>query len=153
MRLSDGGSVSGSFKFDNDAALAAPGAADDRFTAGLVDYAIRVSGGDTSVFPELRYSPDTSVGSVIGREDGPGFPVYAFNLSHKEAKSEGRLLAIRWTTPQVLPTKAGSEVPLTTWGWSAFGSSNQQCYDCNPQRPALTGLLRVLGDKSEPGNF
>jgi hypothetical protein len=148
MRLSDGGSVRGYFKFDSDAAIAAPGAAGDRFKAGLVDYNIEVSGGNTSTFPELRYSPENSVNSVIGRDDGPGFPVLAFELSHKDAKSEGNSLAIRWTTPQVLPTKVGSEVRLTTWGWNAFGLSNQQCYDCYPQRQALTGFLRVRARKS-----
>ena len=81
--------------------------------------------------------------SVIGRDDGPGFPVFAFDLSHKDAKYEGHLLAIRRTTPQVLPTKVGSEVRLTTWGWNAFGWSNHQCFDCDPQRQALTGSLRV----------
>jgi hypothetical protein len=148
MRLSDGGSVRGYFKFDSDAAIAAPGAAGDRFRAGLVDYDIEVSGGNTSTFPELRYSPKNSVSSVIGRDDGPGFPVFAFDLSHKDAKSEGNSLAIRWTTPQVPPTKVGSEVRLTTWGWNAFGLSNQQCYDCYPQRQALTGFLRVRVGKS-----
>lgn len=143
MRLSDGGSVSGHFKFDNDAAMDEPGPASDRFTACLVDYDIKVSGGNTSAFPELRYTPANSRRSVIGRDDGPGFPIYAFDLSHMDAKSEGRLLAIRWTTPKVLPTTADGEVRLTTWGGTPFGLANQQCYDCAPQRQALVGSLRV----------
>jgi hypothetical protein len=115
-----------------------------------VDYDIKVSGGDTSTFPELRYLPANSAYSVTGTDDGPGFPVYEFTLSHKDAKSEGRLLTIHWTTPQILPTKTGSQVRLTTWGWSPFGLANQQCYDCYPQRQALTGALRVRPDESGP---
>jgi hypothetical protein len=148
MRLSDGGSVKGHFTFDSEAGAAASDTGSDRFTAGLVDYDIEVNGGDTSSFPQLRYFPGNSVKSVIGRDDGPGFPVFAFNLSHKAAESEGNLLALRWTTPQVLPTKAGSVVRLTTWGWSSFGVANQQCYDCYPQRQGLTGYLRVIGGSS-----
>jgi hypothetical protein len=145
MRLSDGGSVTGYFKFDSDAAIGAPGKSSK---GGLPDYDIKVNGGNTSTFPELRYFPANSVNSVIGRDDGPGFPVFAISLSHKDTTFEGRLLAIHWTTPQVLPTKVGSEVRLTTWGWNAFGLSNQQCYDCDPRRQALTGFLRVRDGKS-----
>jgi len=130
LRLSDGGSASGYFKFDND-------------NPRLVDYNILVTGGDEGRFPEKRYTPSNSKSTIIRRNDGPGFPVYTFDLTHADGVVSGLLPALRWTTPVNLPT-LGSSVQLTTWGNTQFGLANQQCYDCEPQRQGVSGFVEAV---------
>ncbi|MBV9827935.1 MAG: hypothetical protein JO001_20070 [Alphaproteobacteria bacterium] len=150
LRLSDGGSASGYFKFDNDAAMAASAqGAGSYVSVGLVDFNILVAGGDTGKFPEMRYTRSNAKGTVIRRNDRPGFTVYAFDLTHADGVVAGLVPALRWTTPVDLPTKAGSSVELTTWGDVRFGLANQQCYDCFPQRQGVSGFITVVA--AEPG--
>jgi hypothetical protein len=128
MNFNDGGVGTGFFVFDVD-------------TGKMLNYAISISGGDTTAFPTYTYTPGNS---VFGTSDFvPEKFIWSFLLG-TGALGE-RQLRLVFSSRQL--TNAGGTIPLDL----SVSFFHNECFNCFPNRTITSGSASATGLQGPEG--